>query len=68
MKFHRVNAVFSEGAWQTLEELAKDLGKTKSEVLRDAVALEHWFHEVRREGSRVLVERDNGDLREVIPR
>jgi predicted DNA-binding protein len=64
---HRVNVNFSEGAYNDLDSLAKRHGKTKAEVLRDAIALERWFDEVRREGNRVLVERD-GEVREIIPR
>jgi hypothetical protein len=64
---HRVIVNFSEGAYNDLNALAKRHGKTKGEVLRDAIALEGWFDEVRREGNRVLVERD-GEVREIIPR
>jgi hypothetical protein len=66
-KVHRVNANFHPNAYRDLEKLAEDQGKTKAEVLRDAIALERWFHEARAEGGRILVERD-GEIREVIPR
>lgn len=65
---HRVNVNFSEGAFADLTLLAEESGKTKAEILRDAIALERWFHEERRQGSRILIERAGGDLREVIPR
>lgn len=64
---HRVNVNFSEGAFSDLETIAQNRGKTKAEVLRDAIALERWFDEARREGNRILIERD-GDVREIIPR
>jgi hypothetical protein len=64
---HRVNVNFTESAYKELTALAERRGKTVSDVLRDAIALEHWFDETRREGSRVLVERD-GNVREIIPR
>jgi len=64
---HRVNVNFSEGAYTDLRSIARSRGKTMAEVLRDAIALERWFDEARREGSRILVERD-GKVREVIPR
>ena len=38
-----------------------------SEVLRDAIALEKWFHDCHNRGGRVLVEQ-NGRTTEVIPR
>jgi metal-responsive CopG/Arc/MetJ family transcriptional regulator len=66
-KSHRVNVNFSEGAYKTLDELARRKGKSMSEVLRDAISLEKWFEDTREEGGRVLVERD-GEAREVIPR
>lgn len=64
---HRVNVNFSEDAYEELTELAQRKGKTLSDLLRDAIALERWFDDAKQEGSRVLVERD-GKLREVIPR
>jgi hypothetical protein len=64
---HRVNVNFSQGAYNDLEQIAHSRGKTKAEVLRDAIALERWFDEARREGNRILIERD-GNVREVIPR
>lgn len=63
----RVNAVFSDNAFKTLRDLAKERDKSMSEILRDALALEQWFHEAQQEGSRILVER-NGKVQEVIPR
>jgi hypothetical protein len=65
--FHRVNVNFSPDAYRDLTELAERKGKTVSDLMRDAIALERWFDEANREGSRVLVERD-GKVREVIPR
>lgn len=64
---HRVNVNFSESAYETLEDLAKRRGKSMSEVLRDAIALEKWFDDTYREGGRFLIDRD-GETREVIPR
>ena len=64
---HRVNVNFSDGAYSDLETIAQNRGKSKAEVLRDAIALERWFDDARREGNRILIERD-GDVREIIPR
>ena len=63
----RVNVVFTDQAYGTLDELAKKEGKTISEVIRGAIALEKWFNDTRDEGGRVLVER-KGDVREIVPR
>lgn len=65
---HRFNVNFSEGAYRDLSALAERKGKTMSEILRDAIALERWFDETRREGSKVLVEQTDGKVREVVPR
>lgn len=65
---HRFNVNFSDGAYRDLSTLAERKGKTMSEVLRDAIALERWFDETRREGSKVLVEQPDGKVREVVPR
>lgn len=67
-KSHRFNVNFSDGAYRDLSSLAESKGTTMSEVLRDAIALERWFDETRREGSRVLVEQPDGSIREVVPR
>ena len=64
-QMRRVNVNFSPQAYSALEQLARQKGKTMSEVLRDAIALEQWFETTRQEGGRVLVERD-GEVRELL--
>lgn len=61
----RVHVNFSEQAYQTLEDLAAQTGKSMSEVLRDAISLMRYWRTVRAQGGRFLVERD-GNIREVI--
>ena len=39
-----------------------------ADVLRDAIALEKWFVDATKEGNKVLVEHQDGKIREVIPR
>jgi len=63
----RVNMNLPQKTYDQLEKLAAEKGKTLSEVIRDALALELWFEETRDEGGRVLVER-NGKAREIIAR
>lgn len=62
----RVNVNFSEQAYRALEDLSTHTGKSMSEVLRDAIALKVWFHETLAQGNRVLVEKPNGSIREVL--
>ncbi len=67
----RFSVSFSDDAYATLEEIALREGKSKVEVLRDALALEKWFQDAKQSGGRVLIERQNGsgtEVREVIAR
>jgi hypothetical protein len=66
-KTRRINVNFSENAYSDLETIADQQGKTKAEVLREAIALERLFQDAKREGGRLLIERD-GELREIVPR
>lgn len=63
---HRVNVNFSDDAYEALKEIARNRDKTISEVLRDAIALEQWYEETKREGGRVIVELQDGREREVV--
>lgn len=65
---HKLNVSFSENAYATLEKLADEKGKSMADVLRDAIALEKWFTDTTKEGNKVLVERRDGKIREVVPR
>jgi len=63
----KVGVNLTERAYGELEDLAAQKEKPVTQVVRDAIALEKWFEDTRRQGGRVLVERD-GQIREVIPR
>lgn len=64
-KSRRLNVVFSEPAYNTLKEMAEQSGKSISEVVRDAIALQKWFTDTRRGGGRILVE-ERGRVREIM--
>ncbi|UCC87719.1 MAG: ribbon-helix-helix protein, CopG family [Anaerolineales bacterium] len=64
----RVNVNFSDDTYAVLKEIAEKKGNTMSEVLRDAIALEEWVTDELTSGSRLLVERQDGEVREVIRR
>lgn len=51
------------GAYDVLQQLAKNKGKTELEVLVDAIALMKWFEDTQK-GSRILVE-NQGKLRQI---
>ena len=61
----RLNVKFTEQAYLELQEFARTTNRPISEVVRHALALEQWFEKIKREGGRVLVER-NGEIRELI--
>ena len=63
---HRVNVDFSNDAYEVLTNIAQRKGQTVSGVLRDALALEKLYEETILENGRILVEREDGSLREVI--
>ena len=63
---HRVNVNFSDDAYEALKEIARSRDKSISEVLRDAIALEQWYESTKREGGRVIVELEDGRVREVV--
>ncbi len=68
MATKRVNVNFSPSAYSTLEKLAEEKGKTMSEVLRNAIALEKWVTDVTKEGGHILIEKPDGKVREILPR
>jgi hypothetical protein len=49
-KTRRVNVNFSENAYADLETIADQQGKTKAEVLREAIALERLFQDASATG------------------
>jgi len=53
-------------AYEALEEIARRKGKTKAEVLLDAIGLLRWFEDTYKEGHHVLVQRGS-QFREIIP-
>ena len=60
----RTSVTFDDSAYKVLQDLAARRGTTIAEVLRDAIALERWVDETKRDGGTLLVERD-GKAREV---
>jgi predicted CopG family antitoxin len=68
MTKRRVNVYFSDEIYSELARIAKERGKTLSDVLRDAVTLEKYVADAKREGGRVLVEKSDGETRELLVR
>jgi predicted DNA-binding protein len=63
----RLTISFSDDAYNTLDQLSEKTGKTKAEVLRDALALEDRVQETKKSDGRVLLE-ENGQYRELLIR
>lgn len=62
----RFNVEFSDDTISVLEDLARSRGTTKAEILRRAVDLEKWFEDTKTSGARIVVERPDGRLAEVL--
>ena len=62
----RLSVTLTKNAAAVLEDLAKRTGKTKAEIVRDALFLEKFAQEAWSGNGHVIVER-NGEKREVIP-
>jgi hypothetical protein len=60
-----LNVVFSETAYKTVHELAQRNDKSVSELVRDAIALQKWFDDIRGEGWRILIEK-RARVREIV--
>jgi len=63
----RLNVEFSDEINAALEELATKQDTTKAEVLRRSIALGKWLQDTKDEKSRILVERPDGQIREILP-
>jgi len=60
----RVNVDMPSKVYRELDELSEARGKSKAQILRDAVSLEAWIDDIQKDGGRLLVERD-GQVTEV---
>lgn len=64
---HRATVTFSDDAYKMLDQLSQQTGKSKTEVLRDAIALEAKVQATVQNQGRVLLEED-GQYRELLIR
>ncbi len=61
-----VSVSFSSEVYEMLEDIAHKKGKTVTEVIEEAIGLERWYLRTREEGGKVIVERKNGDVWELV--
>jgi hypothetical protein len=59
-----VNISFEPQGFAALQELANRQGKNISDTLRDALALQKYFLDVRQNGGKILVQQ-NGNISEL---
>lgn len=62
----RMTITLTKNSAEVLDRLAKQTGKSKNEVVRDALLLENYAQDAWKDRGRIIVERD-GEKREVIP-
>jgi predicted transcriptional regulator len=63
----RLTVTFPDDTSAMLDRLARETGKSKADILRDAIALEDRVQETKRAKGRVLLEED-GQYRELLVR
>jgi predicted DNA-binding protein len=51
---------------QTLEELAQQLGTSKTDILRRAIASEKFLREAQKSNKKILIEDNDKSLREIV--
>lgn len=61
--YKNVTFAISERTIAILEQLSAQAGKPVGEILRDPIALEEWYADLRAQEGRILVEQ-NGTVRE----
>ena len=62
----RVSANLPEETFKMLKELAAKRGVSMTEILRRAVALEDYVDEAIDEGGKILVEKRDGEMRQLL--
>lgn len=62
----KFNVNFSDGVYQLVGEMALDRGITMSDVIRDAVSICAWMDDELRTGHKILVDRGNGVVQEIV--
>lgn len=49
-----------------IEEISKDTGMNKTDVINKAIVIEKFFNDVKKKDQKVLIQSEDGSLREVI--
>lgn len=62
----RVNVNFSPEIYDALQQIAEERSTTMADVLRDAIGLEKFVQDTKKEGGRILIDRGNGRTHELL--
>lgn len=62
----RITVNLGREAAEVLDEIARDAGVTKTEVIRRALANERFFTKARKAGEHIILRDDRGKEREVV--
>lgn len=62
----RMSITFSHDTLQQLDFLASSQGISQSEVIRKSLATEAYLYQERLEGSKILLQKSDKELREVV--
>lgn len=62
----RFNVEFSAEINGILDDLARRQSCTKADVIRRSIALLKWYEETMRDGNRIVIERKDGTLAELL--
>ncbi len=63
----RLSVSFTSDGYKMLERLKAVKGDTSfSETIRDALAFEKWYQDERQNGAKLLIQHQDGTIREVV--
>lgn len=65
-KMARLTLSFEKGAAKRLEDLAQKTDRNKSDVIREALALEEVFQKYQEQGASFIVRTPDGTEREIV--
>lgn len=65
-KTYKLSVVFSNKAFEELQELCKEESRSEVEVIRRALAKERWFLNNLKEGNKIVLEKRDGTCYDII--
>ena len=65
-RMHRLTLEMNDEAYALLEDLRKQTGKTRAELIRQGIVLRHFAQNVKQEGKALCVANGGGIEKEVL--